>query len=564
MLYVPYEITDLLHEDTCKKNIRIHFPNGERSDICNDLIVRDSVTFTESLCSRDSLKFGLCEASVFECEVVGVGNIKGAFIEVYCEVYCDMDVYGSVFRPDLMANVYPIPYGTFIVESCERQADLAHRRISAYGGTSVISETNDILAAIKEGLTSTPAAFEPDVFKMIMMTSNTTAPLADALMTEVETTSDNVFTIASIDTGWGDELYEVYAECVGFNADTNALQEKLYYIEKTNPDKSLSDIEILMGFTSDQYSVALDTQLKQTKWDCAALGGYGVLSFLRAYTKGSYFYLCQIESSTAIMIPYKFSYGRRYRWSSSPTIIGSYQFRDPDEQKIYSVDTSNYPSYKLYYPRVKVENSSLYKIENTSEMSFISIFNNMVELQGEFCNLNRENKLVFINIKRQFGLLPASSLYPGSGVYPQGVNGGKLLPQDYQSCWYDDNYSKCYGAVRCEYESATGANILVYYLSGYDASSNPETYLVYDISDNDIIKGSTWNPNDINAICATIARNIDKVSYIPVDFVGRGLPYVEAGDTFEILTRSNDSITTIVLNRTLTGEQVLTDSYKSV
>ena len=49
-----------------------------------------------------------------------------------------------------------------------------------------------------------------------------------------------------------------------------------------------------------------------------------------------------------------------------------------------------------------------------------------------------------------------------------------------------------------------------------------------------------------------------------VDFAGRGLPYVEAGDTFEILTKSNDSITTIVLNRTIKGEQTLTDEYKSV
>ena len=51
---------------------------------------------------------------------------------------------------------------------------------------------------------------------------------------------------------------------------------------------------------------------------------------------------------------------------------------------------------------------------------------------------------------------------------------------------------------------------------------------------------------------------------MPVEFTGRGLPYVEAGDTFEILTKSNDSITTIVLNRTIKGEQCLIDSYKSV
>ena len=68
----------------------------------------------------------------------------------------------------------------------------------------------------------------------------------------------------------------------------------------------------------------------------------------------------------------------------------------------------------------------------------------------------------------------------------------------------------------------------------------------------------------IGQICNNIANNIENVRYMPVDFAGRGLPYVEAGDTFEILTKSNDSITTIVLNRTIKGEQTLTDEYKSV
>ena len=138
MLTVPQEIKDLLHQDHCQKNIRIHFPNGERSDICNNLIVKDSVSFTESICSQNTLKFGLCESSVFECETVGVGNIKDAKIRVYCEVYCDPSVSGAVFKTDLQAYVYPIPYGVFTVDSCQRQADMIHRRIVAYGGTASI------------------------------------------------------------------------------------------------------------------------------------------------------------------------------------------------------------------------------------------------------------------------------------------------------------------------------------------------------------------------------------------------------------------------------------------
>ena len=104
----------------------------------------------------------------------------------------------------------------------------------------------------------------------------------------------------------------------------------------------------------------------------------------------------------------------------------------------------------------------------------------------------------------------------------------------------------------------------IYYLSGYDEQSNSDLYQTYSLDNNAIIKSTLWTEAQIEEICEYIASNIEGVSYMPVDFVGRGLPYVEAGDTFEILTKSNDSITTIVLNRTLSGEQTLTDSYKSV
>ena len=119
--------------------------------------------------------------------------------------------------------------------------------------------------------------------------------------------------------------------------------------------------------------------------------------------------------------------------------------------------------------------------------------------------------------------------------------------------------------VQCEYKNTSDEDCVYYlYLTGYDKTTPRSTYAVYDISSNKIIKDQKWTEAQITTICNTIAANLEGVTYMPVEFVGRGLPYVEAGDTFEILTASNDSITTIVLNRTLSGEQVLTDSYKSV
>ena len=161
--------------------------------------------------------------------------------------------------------------------------------------------------------------------------------------------------------------------------------------------------------------------------------------------------------------------------------------------------------------------------------------------------------------------MPDTDNYPGESVYPKGVTGGSIRTNDYQSCWYDDNYIKPFGAISCKFKDTNNADCqLIYYLQGFDDSSDENTFQVYSLDDNEIIKSTQWTQAQIEAFCAVIANSIEGVSYMPVDFKGRGLPYVESGDTFEILTRSNDSITTIVLNHNIVGEQTLTDSYKSV
>ena len=87
MVIIPKSIQDSMLADAVKYNIRLHFPNAERTDICNNQIVEGSAKFTESLCSQDSLKFGLCESPTFECETVGVGNIANREIDIIYDFY---------------------------------------------------------------------------------------------------------------------------------------------------------------------------------------------------------------------------------------------------------------------------------------------------------------------------------------------------------------------------------------------------------------------------------------------------------------------------------------------
>ena len=86
MLTVPATIQTLFKTDSVRKNFRVHFPNGENADLTNSDIISGSVRFTESVCSKDVLQFGLAEASRIEFECFNVQNIYGMTIECGIEV----------------------------------------------------------------------------------------------------------------------------------------------------------------------------------------------------------------------------------------------------------------------------------------------------------------------------------------------------------------------------------------------------------------------------------------------------------------------------------------------
>lgn len=566
MISVPEEIKELLHKDTCQKNIRIHFPNGERTDICNDLIVRDSVSFTESLCSQDNLKFGLCESPVFECEVVGVGNIKGATIEVTCEVYCSASDEGAEFKPDIKKYVYPIPLGTFVVQEAKRQADMQHRKIVAY---NTIIEYVMRLSDIAKSRATYPSGL------LIPFTQD-----APAICCEIA--RSNIYGGTETDITLSAEAVEI----ADFNPSSGhryTYKYMQYRITPQNENKLyrvFSNVKIpdyCFEYSRSYYASALPDHQYRPSWNpFKANNPFTSGPFQRVWLKQltchfkEYIYPYMSLNSQNAAAFYSNSDGEVYirvlyeekETTYSGTVVKFNHYCDPSDIHFKTV---TFPfSFDLVWLREIVGNNK-YAVVDPDSVNLRSTLSDLSELMGLFCGVNRFGEVFTLNIKRQFHLTPSETLYPGSSVYPEGVTGGKLLPEDYQSCWYDDDYTLPYGAITCEYKNSNNENcIYTLYLTGITEDTDPTTYRVYQINNNEIIRDTLWTEQQIADICNTIAANIDGVQYMPVEFTGRGLPYVEAGDTFEILTKSGDAITTIVLNRTLTGEQVMTDKYKSV
>lgn len=595
MLNIPKSVKNLLHADSVNKNIRIHFPNGERSDICNDQIVKDSVEFTESLCSQNTLKFGLCESPIFECEVVGVGNIRGAIIEVYCEIFCDSTIEGAVWQIDLHHFVYQIPYGVFKVDTCKRQADMIYRKIVAYSSFAVNNweiSPAELLKSERTLVNNAPTQYTPNIGYFLMANGfNIIEYVCDKTDITDFDLNVNIFDIVGGDRPDSNHTYMdvmVNSRVFCFRKtptsswqysidDENAvykLNSHKYNITKTEFHDLLyrKAMSIYQGFNS--YSQEFNERSFNLMMDFCFGGNFTRGSTEYAQNVNHYpFYLNDNDYGMYLWgIPFEVEI--RFKKYNSPnweiiereTItltddvskLTKYKYKD-DIPK-WALSTQQFPNVRY---GTGVGDIPLYKVD-WSKFDLQKLVTNFTELAGVFLKRKRDGDSFPVNIKQQFGLVPSVELFPGIWLTPEGPNGGTLIPPNYQNCWYDDEYTKPYGAITCQYKDTQNNDCeFTLYLDGYDADTDKETYQVYDLN-NAYIKENKWNETTIQGLCEWIANSISGVTYMPVEFTGRGLPYVEAGDTFQILTKSNDSITTIVLNRTIKGEQCLIDSYKSV
>lgn len=141
MVNVPKKIKNLLKQPGVKKNVRIHFPNGEHDDLTNAYYIEeDSVRFTESVCSStEGIRFGLCESSIFEATVHHVdANLKDCEIEVEIEIdvsnieLTEDEQKLIKYDPQLDFTYFPIKYGTFYIDECKQNMDRLTRDLKAY------------------------------------------------------------------------------------------------------------------------------------------------------------------------------------------------------------------------------------------------------------------------------------------------------------------------------------------------------------------------------------------------------------------------------------------------
>lgn len=538
MLIIPSTIISAL-KNGAQKNLRITFPNGERGDICNPNIIPGSVSFKESVCSADSLKFGLSEASVLAFETVGIENITNCKIEVFIEVFCTSSVSGSVYRADLSSYVYPIPYGVFVVDECVRQNNINRRKSTAYS-LGIQSENWNAIEQAKRNIeVPTKLAYQYNPFYASISSANIDGQIPGLVYGEIALANEYMFYKEEID---GIEFEAVFSgkyypysktEMVFFTDDL--LEPLSFSVIESEIRQFCSSISSSSATTEkfvDTARFIYENPLAISSEEFEIPIQWTTQKSLMA--KGSYIYpfVSHPNASTKNRCYGKLmSFGLRKNFDNWSEVIQIHRSQDVTVSETFPM---------VSLPRTKI-GTSRYVCKAEENYTSNECLEGCLEILGAFGRRNRSGQFEIKLIDDGF----ANPVY-------------SLPKSEYMNCWYEEYPTLPYGKVGCNYIGTDGEEAYI-----EEKIQNVEPYQTYDLSNNPIIKNVKFTVEEIQALLDVFASNVQNISYVATDISALGLPFLEGGDVIDVEVGDGETIRAFIESRTISGVNSLRDKFDS-
>lgn len=176
------------------------------------------------------------------------------------------------------------------------------------------------------------------------------------------------------------------------------------------------------------------------------------------------------------------------------------------------------------------------------------------EINGVFGKMSRDDVFTYVELKPfSRGLFPSKTLYPNSSLFPRkpgNTDTRRLQMGEYKTLQVGDtNFEQITKLQIRQSEDDIG------YIAGDD------TGVSYIIQGNFLTYSS--GTDELKTIANNILSKISKVIFNPVNITLQGNPCVETGDTIRIIDTNNKIYKSYVLQRTLTGIQMVMDSIIS-
>lgn len=176
------------------------------------------------------------------------------------------------------------------------------------------------------------------------------------------------------------------------------------------------------------------------------------------------------------------------------------------------------------------------------------------EINGVFGKMSRDDVFTYVELKPfSGGLFPSKTLYPNKSLFPRkpgNVDTRRLEMGEYKTLQVGDtNFEQITKLQIRQSEDDIG------YIAGDD------TGVTYIIQGNFLTYSS--GTEELKTIANNVLSKISKVIFNPVNITLQGNPCVETGDTIRIIDTNNNVYKSYVLQRTLTGIQMIMDSIIS-
>lgn len=607
MLTIPAEIQALYKRDSVRKNFRVHFPNGELPDITNANIVQESVTFTESLCSQEVLKFGLTEASCIEFETVGIGNMFGMTIQCYDEIDTSSLTAAQLTAiqadpgdgvlvleadSDLGYGYYQITLGVFYVDKCPRNhGAMTHRQVTAYSlslssldvKTALGLPASMIFPTVQVSEEAIKAMVDPSILVEGAPTSSTgVVPTAFQLFA-----SDGRVYTFTINSRAAYGQYAINAITVGrfdFGLLSLDYDPAAYYAQGVSAAAALDAAGLDLTYNRAQkkiYQSNLDALLAVAPflfYPCAcdliysnssAANYYGFENFNRV-EPGKLFPVPDTRSDAGFNLPATSAFyaaaGRvvyaglptagtgylQYYSAQSGSDSVSYQFLAFDMCAVGSPTLRRFtlPSYSN---PITINGDTTGAVRCLGRYAFLfdnlPLYSYSENNTRELLNGYLEAHGLFAKADRR-GAFEEIALSPADPI--------QVSPGNYEDAWWD------------EYDVNPIGSVLVYYRDASDGDAKATVSIgdgasIYDMTDNEMLK--SLSASDLDSVSTLLAgdfaANAENVGFTPVDLTMQGWPWVEAGDPLQITAEDGTVVNTYAMRVQISGIQHLTALIES-
>lgn len=508
--------------------------------IISSNIIFESCTLRESLCSADTLKFGLCEASVFEFEYFGYDSILGREINV---------LYLKTYEPS--GRFEAMQLGKFTVKKCSLQQSTGIYKVVAYDMLNSDFLDDDVSDRVRKIVGSKGAYVCEIVDKLI----------GDKMVNKeaIETThargsTEKIVNIPLYDSA-GTKLNEsLWVMCYG-DLINNPVDKTLY---RYWADEIVGQTAraTWAGIANNYYTYdgttlySLSNYAKRNTANAVYLnGGFEISAGIRENKLFFPFFSSVYEEvynrtrySGITWLPVDY-----YISSTSPS--WDYKTWKSEFSRIYK--SKGIEAKGGYIPTNPIEDVYIapHEIESLNKITIREILSSIYECSCLFGTCARFPQIYGKPLMLD-GLYPANSLYPNNSLYPSGTS-GHLLPNLYENLFADSEV-KSFRNLIIAYKDSNGDDQEVSYT--INANGNVDYYM----RDNWALKTGELPPYKVRD---AMLPALQAVTWVDYEANTVGLPYLEIGDAIEIPV-GNTTYRTFILSRTLTGIRCLQDNFK--